>query len=58
MHTQVVLFDGFDPLDAVAPYETLYAGGSASDGAVTVERACSSTAGSSDGRPPRLHHGV
>ncbi|MFH9424569.1 DJ-1/PfpI family protein [Streptomyces sp. NPDC017529] len=37
MHTQVVLFDGFDPLDAIAPYEVLYAGGSASDGAVTVE---------------------
>jgi putative intracellular protease/amidase len=37
MHTQVVLFDGFDPLDAIAPYEVLYAGGSATDGAVTVE---------------------
>ncbi|MYR55202.1 DJ-1/PfpI family protein [Streptomyces sp. SID625] len=39
MHIQVVLFDGFDPLDAIAPYEVLYAGGSASDGAVTVELA-------------------
>ncbi|MFH7341168.1 DJ-1/PfpI family protein [Streptomyces sp. KHY 26] len=37
MHIQIVLFDGFDPLDVVAPYEVLYAGGSASDGAVTVE---------------------
>ncbi|MYQ44858.1 DJ-1/PfpI family protein [Streptomyces sp. SID4985] len=37
MHVQVVLFDGFDPLDVIAPYEVLYAGGSASDGAVTVE---------------------
>ncbi|MFJ9036882.1 DJ-1/PfpI family protein [Streptomyces sp. NPDC102406] len=37
MHIQVVLFDGFDPLDAVAPYEVLYAGGSASGGAVSVE---------------------
>lgn len=37
MHIQVVLFDGFDPLDVVAPYEVLYAGGSASGGAVTVE---------------------
>ncbi|MFD8807625.1 DJ-1/PfpI family protein [Streptomyces sp. NPDC059597] len=37
MHVQVVLFDGFDPLDVVAPYEVLYAGGSASDGAVSVE---------------------
>ncbi|MFJ2224836.1 DJ-1/PfpI family protein [Streptomyces anulatus] len=37
MHVQIVLFDGFDPLDAIAPYEVLYAGGSASGGAVTVE---------------------
>jgi transcriptional regulator GlxA family with amidase domain len=37
MHIQVVLFDGFDALDVVAPYEVLYAGGMASDGAVTVE---------------------
>ncbi|MFI0938662.1 DJ-1/PfpI family protein [Streptomyces sp. NPDC021020] len=37
MHVQVVLFDGFDPLDVVAPYEVLSAGGQASDGAVTVE---------------------
>ncbi|WP_314173716.1 DJ-1/PfpI family protein [Streptomyces winkii] len=37
MHIQVVLFDGFDPLDAIAPYEVLYAGGLASQGAVSVE---------------------
>ncbi|MFE5509620.1 DJ-1/PfpI family protein [Streptomyces sp. NPDC056529] len=37
MHIQVVLFDGFDPLDVIAPYEVLYAGGMASGGAVTVE---------------------
>ncbi|MFF5306420.1 DJ-1/PfpI family protein [Streptomyces sp. NPDC013161] len=37
MHVQIVLFDGFDPLDVVAPYEVLYAGGAESDGAVTVE---------------------
>ncbi|MFJ6944596.1 DJ-1/PfpI family protein [Streptomyces wuyuanensis] len=37
MHAQIVLFDGFDPLDAVAPYEVLYAGGTASGGAVSVE---------------------
>ncbi|MGW5349738.1 DJ-1/PfpI family protein [Streptomyces sp. NPDC004031] len=37
MHVQIVLFDGFDPLDVVAPYEVLYAGGQASGGAVTVE---------------------
>ncbi|GAA5706561.1 glutamine amidotransferase [Streptomyces avermitilis] len=37
MHAQVVLFDGFDPLDVVAPYEVLYAGGAASAGGVTVE---------------------
>lgn len=37
MHIQIVLFDGFDPLDVIAPYEVLYAGGSATDGAITVE---------------------
>ncbi|RRR76139.1 DJ-1/PfpI family protein [Streptomyces sp. RP5T] len=37
MHTQIVLFDGFDPLDVIAPYEVLYAGGTASAGAVSVE---------------------
>ncbi|MFE0188433.1 DJ-1/PfpI family protein [Streptomyces sp. NPDC058989] len=37
MHAQLVLFDGFDPLDVIAPYEVLYAGGLASGGAVTVE---------------------
>ncbi|MFE9561799.1 DJ-1/PfpI family protein [Streptomyces sp. NPDC006487] len=37
MHAQIILFDGFDPLDAIAPYEVLYAGGTASGGAVSVE---------------------
>ncbi|MFJ9663616.1 DJ-1/PfpI family protein [Streptomyces sp. NPDC101219] len=37
MHAQIVLFDGFDPLDVIAPYEVLYAGGTASGGAMTVE---------------------
>src|SRR5690625_3456977 len=37
MHVQVVLFDGCDPLDVIAPFEVLYAGGMASQGAVTVE---------------------
>ncbi|MCF3102208.1 DJ-1/PfpI family protein [Streptomyces roseoverticillatus] len=37
MHAQIVLFDGFDPLDVIAPYEVLYAGGAASGGALTVE---------------------
>ncbi|GLW47153.1 glutamine amidotransferase [Streptomyces sp. NBRC 14336] len=36
MHAQIVLFDGFDPLDVVAPFEVLHAGGAAS-GAVSVE---------------------
>lgn len=36
-NAQVVLFDGFDPLDVVAPYEVLHAGGTASAGALTVE---------------------
>ncbi|WP_093618065.1 DJ-1/PfpI family protein [Streptomyces indicus] len=37
MHAQIVLFDGFDPLDAVAPFEVLYAGGVAAGGELTVE---------------------
>ncbi|SDD35689.1 DJ-1/PfpI family protein [Actinokineospora iranica] len=37
MLAQVVLFDGFDPLDVVAPYEVLAAGGPIADGALTVE---------------------
>lgn len=37
MRAQIVLFDGFDPLDVIAPYEVLYAGGTASAGAVSVE---------------------
>ncbi|MFD5143485.1 DJ-1/PfpI family protein [Streptomyces sp. NPDC058401] len=37
MHAQIVLFDGFDPLDVIAPYEVLHAGGTASGGAVSVE---------------------
>ncbi|MEU2431006.1 DJ-1/PfpI family protein [Streptomyces sp. NPDC007861] len=37
MHVQIVLFDGFDPLDAIAPYEVLYAGAMASAGALSVE---------------------
>ncbi|GLV53181.1 glutamine amidotransferase [Dictyobacter sp. S3.2.2.5] len=39
MHAQIVLFDGFDPLDVIAPYEVLWAGGAASGGALTVELA-------------------
>jgi transcriptional regulator GlxA family with amidase domain len=34
---QIVLFDGFDPLDVVAPLEVLWAGGAAVSGALTVE---------------------
>ncbi len=37
MHAQIVLFDGFDPLDVIAPFEVLHAGGSASAGSVSVE---------------------
>lgn len=37
MRVHIVLFDGFDPLDVIAPYEVLVAGGAASGGAVTVE---------------------
>ncbi|GAA4917334.1 DJ-1/PfpI family protein [Actinomycetospora succinea] len=37
MHVQIVLFDGFDPLDVLGPYEVFHAGGGFSGGAVTVE---------------------
>ncbi|MEU9418969.1 DJ-1/PfpI family protein [Streptomyces sp. NPDC051000] len=37
MHVQFVLFDGFDPLDVIAPYEVVHAAGMLSGGAVTVE---------------------
>lgn len=36
MYAQVVLFDGFDPLDVVAPYEVLTAGGEAAGGVLEV----------------------
>ena len=37
MYAQIVLFDGFDPLDVIAPYEVLTAGGVATNGALQVE---------------------
>lgn len=37
MLIQIVLFDGFDPLDVVAPFEVLAAGGDAAGSALTVE---------------------
>jgi transcriptional regulator GlxA family with amidase domain len=37
MLVQMVLFDGFDPLDVIAPYEVLYAGGELTGGALAVE---------------------
>lgn len=37
MHAQIVLFDGCDPLDAIAPFEVLAAGSEAVGGALTVE---------------------
>ncbi|MFR9728465.1 DJ-1/PfpI family protein [Saccharopolyspora sp. MS10] len=39
MHAQFVLFDGFDPLDVLGPYETLLAGSTAAGGAITAELA-------------------
>jgi len=39
MYAQIVLYDGFDPLDVIAPYEVLWAGGLATGGALTVELA-------------------
>ncbi|WBB68842.1 DJ-1/PfpI family protein [Micromonospora sp. WMMD812] len=37
MLVQIVLFDGFDPLDVIAPFEVLAAGGDATGGALAVE---------------------
>ncbi|GIG88116.1 DJ-1/PfpI family protein [Plantactinospora endophytica] len=37
MLVQIVLFDGFDPLDVVAPFEVLAAGSDAAGGAMAVE---------------------
>lgn len=37
MYAQIVLFDGFDPLDVIAPFEVLAAGSDAVSGALTVE---------------------
>ncbi|WP_422745412.1 DJ-1/PfpI family protein [Mycobacterium sp. WMMD1722] len=36
MHAQIVLFDGFDPLDVIAPYEVLVAGSDALGGELEV----------------------
>ncbi|MGC5663745.1 DJ-1/PfpI family protein [Micromonospora sp. WMMD723] len=37
MLVQIVLFDGFDPLDVIAPFEVLAAGGDTVGGALTLE---------------------
>ncbi|MFJ5637336.1 DJ-1/PfpI family protein [Streptomyces goshikiensis] len=37
MLCQIVLFDGFDPLDVIAPYEVLFAGSMAAPGQLSVE---------------------
>lgn len=37
MHAQIVLFDGFDPLDVTAPFEVLAAGSEAVGGELVVE---------------------
>jgi transcriptional regulator GlxA family with amidase domain len=37
MRAQVVLFDGFDPLDVVGPYEVLHAGGLVTGGEMETE---------------------
>lgn len=34
---QIVLFDGFDPMDVIGPYEVLWAGAMATKGALRVE---------------------
>ncbi|MFG2040461.1 DJ-1/PfpI family protein [Dactylosporangium sp. NPDC048998] len=37
MFAQIVLYDGFDPLDVIAPFEVLAAGGDAAGGGLAVE---------------------
>lgn len=37
IYAQIVLFDGFDPLDVIGPYEVLWAGGAATGGELKVE---------------------
>ena len=37
MHAQIVLFDGFDPLDVIAPFDVLVAGSDAVGGDLGVE---------------------
>lgn len=37
MYAQIVLFDGFDPLDVIAPFEVLVAGSDAAGGELDVE---------------------
>jgi transcriptional regulator GlxA family with amidase domain len=37
VHAQIVLFDGFDPLDVIGPFEVLAAGSDAVGGDLTVE---------------------
>ena len=37
MHAQIVLFDGFDPLDVIAPFDVLVAGSDATGGELAVE---------------------
>lgn len=39
MHAQFILFDGYDALDVIGPYETILAGGDASGGLITAELA-------------------
>lgn len=36
LRVQIVLFDGFDPLDVIAPYEVLHVAGVAASGGLTV----------------------
>jgi transcriptional regulator GlxA family with amidase domain len=37
VHAQIVLFDGFDPLDVIAPFDVLVAGSDAVEGELVVE---------------------
>ncbi|MCO1597463.1 DJ-1/PfpI family protein [Micromonospora sp. RHAY321] len=54
LHAQFVLFDGFDPLDVVAPFEVLTAGSDLLGGALAVELVSASGPGVVRSGNPRI----
>ncbi|MGQ5260956.1 hypothetical protein ACTWLT_09395 [Micromonospora sp. ZYX-F-536] len=54
LHAQFVLFDGFDPLDVVAPFEVLTAGSDLLGGALAVDLVSASGPGVVRSGNPRI----